>query len=255
MIRLDQVTVDYPSRPGILNNLSLHVPAGAFRFVTGPSGAGKSTLLKLLFMGLQPSQGKLEIFGRNVMALSRDQRAIVRSRMGVVFQDFRLIEHMTVYDNVALPLREHTPRSEEDIRETVRRRLSSVGLEGVEELLPGELSGGMLRRAALARAIIMDPQIVLCDEPFSGLDPPNVARIEALLVSLNRERGLTLIVSSHHIASSLRMADQLVLLQDGVAITGSPDRLTQSANPRISDFLGPDGRAHAARIVEPGDSP
>ena len=105
LIRLDQVTVDYPARPGILRDVSLHVPAGSFRFVTGPSGAGKTTLLKLMFLGLKPSAGRLQIFGRDSGALSRDQKAIVRSRLGVVFQDFRLIDHMTIYDNVALPLR------------------------------------------------------------------------------------------------------------------------------------------------------
>lgn len=195
MIRLDQVTVDYPSRPGILNNLSLHVPAGAFRFVTGPSGAGKSTLLKLLFMGLQPSQGKLEIFGRNVMALSRDQRAIVRSRMGVVFQDFRLIEHMTVYDNVALPLRV-TGKDIGGERDYVRELLHWVGLGEHAKAFPAELSGGQKQRVAIARAVINRPTLLLADEPTGNVDDGIGLKLIRLFEELNK-LGTTVVVATH----------------------------------------------------------
>ncbi len=253
-VEVCQVGLRFGARE-VFRDLNCEFPRGGISIVMGGSGSGKSTLLRTIGGLQRPDSGQVTVAGDAVTGGSQAEVYRARRRLGMLFQNGALLDSMTVRDNVALPLREHTHRSEEDIEEMVRRRLASVGLEGVEDLLPGELSGGMLRRAALARAIIMDPQIVLCDEPFSGLDPPNVARIEALLVSLNRERGLTLIVSSHHIASSLRMADQLVLLQDGVAISGSPDRLAQSANPRISDFLGPDGRAHAARLGEAGGSP
>ena len=129
-----------------------------------------------------------------------------------------------------------------------------MGLEGVENLLPGELSGGMLRRAALARAIVEDPEILLCDEPFSGLDPPNVERIEALLTQLNRERGLTVIVTSHHMASSLRMGHRLVLLRNNTAISGTPEELATSDDSEIRDFLGADGVAYLKTLSSGGTS-
>jgi phospholipid/cholesterol/gamma-HCH transport system ATP-binding protein len=144
---------------------------------------------------------------------------------------------MTVFENAALPLREHTQLSDSDIEAEVNRRLMAVGLSDAARLYPRELSGGMNRRAALARAIVMDPEILLVDEPFSGLDPINVRRIEALLVDLNRHLGLTLIVTSHHIASSLRMADRLVFMVDGIAISGRPGELLASDDKRVVEFL------------------
>jgi phospholipid/cholesterol/gamma-HCH transport system ATP-binding protein len=156
---------------------------------------------------------------------------------------------MTVYENVGLPLREHTKLSESEIHDSVHERLAAVGLENVDDLLPGELSGGMLRRVALARAIIMDPEIVLADEPFSGLDPPNVERIEGLFGELCRTRGLTLIVTSHHMASSLRMSDQIVLLRDRRAMTGTPGSLATSGDPEITEFLGTDGAVLARQVA------
>jgi phospholipid/cholesterol/gamma-HCH transport system ATP-binding protein len=165
----------------------------------------------------------------------------------MLLQNGELLDTMTIFENVALPLREHSRRSEAEIAEAVREQLSSVGLEDVEELLPGELSGGMLRRAALARAIVTRPEILLCDEPFSGLDPPNVARIEALLVELNTSLGLTLIVCSHHVSSSRRMAHQLVVLLDKRAISGSPVELATHADSRVSEFLLVDSSGRAER--------
>ena len=128
--------------------------------------------------------------------------------------------------------------------------LESVGLEDVESLLPRELSGGMLRRVAFGRAIVMEPEILLCDEPFSGLDPLNVTRIEELIMQLNRDLGLTVVVTSHHMASSLRMADQMILLRDGGCIAGTPEDLADHADERVKEFLGEDGRAYLARLHE-----
>jgi phospholipid/cholesterol/gamma-HCH transport system ATP-binding protein len=144
---------------------------------------------------------------------------------------------MTIFDNVALPLREHSGLTERDIACEVKRRLEAVGLENVERLYPRELSGGMSRRAALARAIVTDPEIVLVDEPFSGLDPINVRRIEALLTELNHRLAITMIVTSHHLASSLRMADRLVFMVEGYAISGSPEDLLRSEDQRVVQFL------------------
>jgi phospholipid/cholesterol/gamma-HCH transport system ATP-binding protein len=144
---------------------------------------------------------------------------------------------------VALPLREHKRLSETEITAEVARRLEAVGLPDVGALYPRQLSGGMVRRAALARAVVTDPEIVLCDEPFSGLDPVNVRRIEHLLVELNRRLGLTLVVTSHHVASTLRMAHRIVFLVEGRAVAGPPDDLLHSSDERVAEFLAADGAA------------
>jgi phospholipid/cholesterol/gamma-HCH transport system ATP-binding protein len=203
----------------------------------GGSGSGKSTLLRLVAGLVRPDRGRILVAEDDVTELSERELYRVRERIGMLFQHGALLDSMTIFDNVALPLREHTQLSERDITAEVTRRLSAVGLPETENLLPRQLSGGMLRRAALARAIVSDPEIVLCDEPFSGLDPLNVRRIERLLVELNQRLGITLIVTSHHIPSSLRMADQIVFLIDGKAVCGSPEALLSGENQRVREFL------------------
>jgi phospholipid/cholesterol/gamma-HCH transport system ATP-binding protein len=238
-------------RREVFRDLSCAFPRAHISVLMGGSGCGKSTLLRTI-CGLQPvDAGSVSVAGNDIAASRRALR-LARRRLGMLFQNGALLDSMTIFENVALPLREHSHLPESDIADTVHTRLSEVGLSDIDDLLPGELSGGMLRRAALARAIATNPKVLLCDEPFSGLDPPNVERIEALLLQLNRERGLTLIVTSHHVASSLRLADQLVLLQDGRAISGSPADLATSADTRISAFLGADGAALAARLSAAG---
>ncbi|MAV47499.1 MAG: ATP-binding cassette domain-containing protein [Alphaproteobacteria bacterium TMED89] len=195
MIRLDQVSVDYPSRPGIIRNVSLNLPAGSFCFVTGPSGAGKTTLLKLMFLGLSPSAGRMEIFGRDVAELSRDQRAYVRSRLGVVFQDFRLIDHMSIYDNVALPLR-LTGKDSKDDRDTVQELLHWVGLGDYAKARPKQLSGGQKQRAAIARALINRPAVLLADEPTGNVDDGIGLKLLRLFEELNK-LGTTVVVATH----------------------------------------------------------
>jgi len=195
LIRLDQVSVDYPSRPGIIRNVSLNLPAGSFCFVTGPSGAGKTTLLKLMFLGLSPSAGRMEIFGRDVAELSRDQRAYVRSRLGVVFQDFRLIDHMSIYDNVALPLR-LTGKDSKDDRDTVQELLHWVGLGDYAKARPEQLSGGQKQRAAIARAVINRPAVLLADEPTGNVDDGIGLKLLRLFEELNK-LGTTVVVATH----------------------------------------------------------
>ena len=195
MIRLDQVSVDYPSRPGIIRNVSLNLPAGSFCFVTGPSGAGKTTLLKLMFLGLSPSAGRMEIFGRDVAELSRDQRAYVRSRLGVVFQDFRLIDHMSIYDNVALPLR-LTGKDSKDDRDTVQELLHWVGLGDYAKARPKQLSGGQKQRAAIARSLINRPAVLLADEPTGNVDDGIGLKLLRLFEELNK-LGTTVVVATH----------------------------------------------------------
>ncbi|MDH5307929.1 MAG: ATP-binding cassette domain-containing protein, partial [Myxococcales bacterium] len=217
---------------------------GQISIVMGGSGAGKSTLLRLL-AGLQrPDRGSIRVAGEEITRLSERELFRVRDHIGMLFQGGALLDSMTVYENVALPLREHTRLAEPDIAAEVGRRLAAVGLPDTEPLYPRQLSGGMLRRAALARAIVTDPEIVLCDEPFSGLDPVNVRRIEHLLTDLSRKLGLTLILTSHHLPSSLRMADHIVFMVDGQALCGSPAELLASDDKRVSEFLEAEHNGH-----------
>ena len=211
--------------------------------VLGGSGAGKSTMLRLIGGLERPDAGSVRVAGEEVNLLPERQLFRVRERIGMLFQGGALLDSMTVFENVALPLREHTRLTEAEIAERVGGNLAAVGLPDVADLYPRHLSGGMARRAALARCIVMNPEIVLCDEPFSGLDPLNVRRIEALLVDLSRSKGLTLVVTSHHLASSLRMADRIAFLVDGKAVCGSPEELLKSPDGRIVDFLAAETQA------------
>jgi phospholipid/cholesterol/gamma-HCH transport system ATP-binding protein len=252
-VELHSVRVAFGSRP-VFEDLSCAIPGGRITVLMGGSGAGKSTVLRLVGGLQRPDAGVVVVAGVEIQTLEERKLAEVRRHLGMLFQNGALLDSMTVFDNVALPLREHTRLGEREIRDAVEERLSDVGLPDVGALLPGQLSGGMLRRAALARAIVEDPEILLCDEPFSGLDPPNVERIETLLRRLNRERGLTVIVTSHHMASSLRLGDQIVLLRDGGAVCGNPRELASSHDDRIVNFLGADGRAYLASLAAGGPS-
>jgi phospholipid/cholesterol/gamma-HCH transport system ATP-binding protein len=235
-IRLEDVHLVLGLRP-VFQGLTCGFPQGRITVLLGGSGAGKSTLLRLVGGLNRPDRGRVCVAGQEVHRLGQRELYRVRERIGMLFQGGALLDSMTIFENVALPLREHSRLSEEEIVARVGRRLSAVGLEDTEQLLPRQLSGGMLRRAALARAIVNDPEIVLCDEPFSGLDPLNVRRIESLLVELNRDLGITLAVTSHHIPSALRMADQIVFLVDGEAVSGSPAELLASDDKRVVEFL------------------
>lgn len=254
-VALRDVGLAFGRRP-VFESLSCAFPRGRVSIVMGGSGSGKSTILRMIGGLQRPDRGAVHVAGEDITGLGELDLGRVRQRLGMLFQKGALLDSMSVFENVALPLREHTDQPEGEIRERVHERLEDVGLHDVDDLLPGELSGGMLRRAAFARAIVMAPEILLCDEPFSGLDPPNVSRIEALLMHLNRDLGLTLVVTSHHMASSLRMADQLVLLRDGGAATGTPAELAASRDSAIAEFIGEDGAAYLARLHEEGlDAP
>ena len=245
-VAFDGVHLTLGSRP-VFRGLSCGFVRRQITVVLGGSGAGKSTMLRLIGGLERPDSGTVRVAGEEVSRLSERRLFRVRERLGMLFQGGALLDSMTVFDNVALPLREHTRLSEAEVAERVRERLAAVGLPDVAELFPRHLSGGMARRAALARCVVMDPEIVLCDEPFSGLDPLNVRRIEALLVELSRRTGLTLVVTSHHLASSLRMADRIVFLVDGRAVSGSPRELLRSEDRRIVDFLAAEGPSFDAR--------
>jgi len=235
-ICLDDVYMTLGGR-SVFCGLSCQFARGEISVLMGGSGAGKSTLLRLVAGLSRPDRGSIQVAGEEITQLSERELFRVRERIGMLFQGGALLDSMTVYENVALPLREHTQLSEGDIAAEVSRRLVAVGLPETEHLLPRQLSGGMLRRAALARAIVTDPEILLCDEPFSGLDPLNVRRVEQLLMELSRKLGLTLVVTSHHVPSSLRMADHLVFLMDGAAVAGTSDELRASKDKRVIEFL------------------
>jgi phospholipid/cholesterol/gamma-HCH transport system ATP-binding protein len=234
----------------VFEGLNCEFAQGEIHLLLGGSGTGKSTLLRMIGGLQRPDSGEVRVGDRLLTTLRERELGEIRKSIGMLFQNGALLDSMTVLENVGLPLREHTNQSTSEIRERVSEVLKSVGLDRVESLLPRELSGGMLRRVAFARAIVMEPEILLCDEPFSGLDPLNVSRIEDLLVQLNRDLGLTIVVTSHHMASSLRMANQMILLRDGACVAGSPEELADSGDARITEFLGEDGRAYLARLHE-----
>ena len=238
-VRFDGVHLRRGARR-VFDGLSCGFVRAQITVVLGGSGAGKTTMLRLIGGLSRPDSGSVYVADEDVTRLSERELFRTRARLGMLFQGGALLDSMTIFDNVALPLREHTQLSEPEIAAEVNRRLEAVALPDSGALFPRELSGGMSRRAALARTIVKDPEIVLCDEPFSGLDPINVRRIEALLVDLNRRLGLTMIIASHHLASSLRMADRIVFLVDGRAIAGTPQDLLRSTDHRVVEFLRAD---------------
>lgn len=231
-------------------SLTCSFARGRISVILGGSGSGKSTLLRLIGGLVRPDAGRILVGDGDVTRLSEDELFHVRSRLGMLFQHGALLDSLTVFDNLALPLRERGLGSEPEVAARVREQLASVGLDDVESLLPGQLSGGMLRRAALARAMILRPEILLCDEPFSGLDPISLRRIESLLAGINDRFGTTLLIVSHHIASTFRLADQVVLLLPGRSVCGSPDDLAGSSDPEVSGFFdegSTSDRRHRAR--------
>ncbi|RMD85411.1 MAG: ATP-binding cassette domain-containing protein [Candidatus Dadabacteria bacterium] len=238
-IRLEDVSMAYGDRL-VFEGLSCEFPPGKISVILGGSGVGKSTILRLIGGLVRPLRGKVLVDGENVAAMSERELYKVRIKLGMMFQGGALLDSMTVFDNLALPLREHSDMDEEEIAWCVHRRLAAVGLAGVDDLLPGQLSGGMVKRVALARALMRDPVVVLADEAFSGLDPLSIKRIEALLVGINRELGMTMVLVSHHIPSTLRMADRVLLLMPDRAVEGSPAELMASADPDVRGFLDED---------------
>jgi phospholipid/cholesterol/gamma-HCH transport system ATP-binding protein len=238
-IVLDDVAMAFDDRP-VFEGLSCAFPHGRISVMLGGSGSGKTTVLRLIAGLVRPTRGTIRVDGRATTDLSESELAQMRSSIGMLFQGGALLDSLNVYDNVAFPLRERGRMSEAEIAGVVRDRLAAVGLDGVGDLLPRQLSGGMLRRAALARAIISNPKVLLCDEPFSGLDPISVKRIEVLLSRLNRRLGITVLVVSHHIPSTVRLADRVLLLLPGRAVSGTPEELRGSSDPAVAGFFDED---------------
>ena len=247
-LALDNVHMAFGDRP-VFNGLSCSFPPGKISVVLGGSGSGKSTALRLIGGLVHPQAGRIVVAGEDITKLSERQMYSVRRKLGMLFQGGALLDSMTVFENLAFPLREHRSLREAEIVTEVHERLEAVGLSDVDALLPSELSGGMTKRVGLARAIIMKPVILLCDEPLSGLDPISAHRIEALLVEINRHFDITIVVVSHHIASTMRMAAQVLLLLPDGPVQGSPDELQHSTDPRVASFLSEDYNLPAAALA------
>ena len=238
-VELSRVRMAFGDRE-VFRSVSCRFPRGRISVVLGGSGSGKSTVLRLIGGLVRPQAGSIRVDGDDIMQRSERQMYPIRKKLGMMFQDGALLDSMTVFENLAFPLREHTGGSKAEIAAAVRASLDAVGLSRVDDLLPGQLSGGMVKRVALARAIIMRPIILLCDEPFSGLDPISVKLIEGLLVRVNHQLHATMIIVSHHIASTMRMADNVILLLPDRTIDGTAEELRRSTDPRVVAFLNED---------------
>jgi len=236
--------VFHRGKRAIFDGVSVNVARGKVTAIMGPSGCGKTTLLRFIGGQLRPDSGRVLVEGRNVPDMKRDELFATRARMGLLFQSGALFTDLSVYENVAFPLREHTRLSEDLIRELVLMKLEAVGLRGAENLMPAELSGGMNRRAALARAIALDPALIMYDEPFAGQDPIVMGVLVTLIRTLREALGLTSVIVSHDIDETLSIADYIYVLADGKVIgEGTPDALRASESPFIQQFLNghPDG--------------
>jgi phospholipid/cholesterol/gamma-HCH transport system ATP-binding protein len=237
VVKIDNVDFAYGKR-SILKGISLDVPRGKVVAIMGGSGCGKTTLLRLIGGQLVPSAGKLLVDGQNVADLDRDGLYAMRRKMSMLFQFGALFTDMTVFDNVAFQLREHTDLPEDMIRDLVLMKLNAVGLRGTAGLFPSELSGGMARRVALARAVALDPEVIMYDEPFAGLDPISLAVVGNTIRRLNDALGATSIVVTHDVVESLQIVDYLYFISDGRIVGhGTPDEIRASQEPYIKQFV------------------
>ena len=222
----------------IFDNISLTVPRGKITAIMGPSGIGKTTLLRLIGGQIQPDRGEILFDGENIPAMSRSRLYTVRKRMSMLFQSGALFTDLNVFENVAYPLREHTRLPETLLHSTVMMKLEAVGLRGAAKLMPSELSGGMARRAALARAIALEPDLIMFDEPFVGQDPITMGVLVKLISELNSALGVTCIVVSHDVPEVLSIADHAYIVADKrIVAEGSAQALKQNHDPRVRQFL------------------
>jgi len=236
-IRLEGLTIGYGTQP-VVSNIDAVMPGGKITVILGGSGCGKSTLLKHI-LKLHPAlSGRIVIGGHDMNSLDRRGMHCLRQRMGVLFQDGAMLGSLTLGDNVALPLREHTRLKEREVRERVLAKLGLVGLADFYDYFPNELSGGMRKRAGLARAMVMDPPLLFCDEPTSGLDPVTAAELDQLLLELKRRSEMTLVVVSHDLDSMRTIADHVLVLGDGrLLFQGSRTELEATQDEYLRRFL------------------
>jgi len=228
----------------IFKSINLQIPRGKITAVMGPSGTGKTTLLRLIGGQLTPDQGNIQFDGQVIHELSSKQLFKARRRMGLLFQSGALFTNMSVFDNVAFPLREHTDLSADMLRDLVLIKLEAVGLRGARDLMPSQLSGGMARRVALARTLALDPELLMYDEPFTGQDPITLGVLMQLVKRLNAALGLTSVIVSHDVAVVRDVADYIYVLSDGEVIgQGEPEKVLAEQEPRVHQFMhgDPDG--------------
>ncbi len=222
----------------IFAGLDLEVRRGRITAIMGPSGTGKTTLLRLITAQVPPARGQLTVFGQDLAGFGRGEVYALRRRMGMLFQNGALLTDMDVFENVAFPVREHTDLPEPLVRLLVLTKLQAVGLRGAAHLMPSELSGGMARRVALARAIVMDPEVLLYDEPFVGLDPISLGFILRLIKHMNQALGITSVVVSHDVQELATIADDSYLISEGrVAAAGTPAQLRASDSAAVRQFM------------------
>ncbi|NOR70697.1 MAG: ATP-binding cassette domain-containing protein [Methylomarinum sp.] len=240
IISIDKLSFSRGSRK-IFNDISLTIPRGKVTAIMGPSGTGKTTLLKLIGGQLTPDQGSITVDGQNVHQLKRADLYTLRKRMGMLFQSGALLTDINVFDNVALPLREHTALNESMIRTLVLMKLHAVGLRGARDLMPNELSGGMARRVALARAIALDPMMIMYDEPFTGQDPISLGTLVKLIKELNNALGLTSIIVSHDVKETASIADYIYILSEGKIVGhGTPEQIKTLDSEWVQQFMNGD---------------
>jgi len=236
-VEIDNVDFAYGKR-AILKGISLAVPKGKVVAIMGGSGCGKTTLLRLIGGQLIASKGKVIVNGQDVGSLDDDGLYTMRRKMGMLFQFGALFTDMTVFDNVAFQLREHTDLPEEMIRDLVLMKLNAVGLRGTAQMYPAELSGGMARRVALARAVALDPMLIMYDEPFAGLDPISLSVVGQTIRKLNDALGSTSIVVTHDVVESMQIVDYMYFISDGRIVGhGTPDEIRRSGEPYIKQFV------------------
>lgn len=228
----------------IFSGINLTIARGKITTIMGPSGTGKTTLLKLIGGQLRPEQGSIEFDGKNVHQLSRSALYQLRRRMGMLFQSGALFTNLSAFDNVAFPILEHTKLNKAQVSELVLKKLTAVGLREAADLMPSQLSGGMARRVALARAIALDPEVIMYDEPFTGQDPITLGILLKLIKDLNESQAITSVLVSHDVQEAASISDYIYLLSGGKVIgEGSPDELLSSDEPHIKQFMQglPDG--------------
>jgi phospholipid/cholesterol/gamma-HCH transport system ATP-binding protein len=243
-IELTDVTFGYDRRRPVLTGINLAIPRGRVVAIMGGSGCGKTTILRLIGGQLKPQAGVVRVGEHNVADLSRDELFLLRRKIGMLFQFGALFTDMTVFENVAFPMREHTELPDPLIRDLVLMKLHAVGLRGAAQFKPSELSGGMARRVALARAVALDPMLVMYDEPFAGLDPISLGVVGQLIRTLNDALGITSVVVTHDVYESLKIVDYLYFVSDGrIVAQGTPAEVRASADPFVRQFVDgePDG--------------
>jgi len=244
LVEIKQLVFQHDNGRTLFKSIDITIPRGKVTAIMGPSGTGKTTLLRLIGGQLLPSQGQILVDGQSVPDLSRDELYQLRMRMGMLFQNSGLFTHLNVFDNVAFPLREHTPLSAAMIHSLVLMKLEMVGLRGAGQLMPSALSGGMARRVALARAIALDPELIMYDEPFTGQDPISLGVLTKLVRTLNDALGLTSVIVSHDVQETLAIADYVYIIAGGEVLAhGTPDDIKDNQSSNLQQFIKglPDG--------------